>query len=120
MRCASEWIKNSLADIRTILICTDSQLSGIKKQAINNRSKDTDELRNKLEEAEVNTKIQWVPSHVNIPINEMADRIANEATSSENRRSRCLWRRRGLASKVYQGRAPSHPGVVAVYSKYSR
>ena len=76
-RCAIDWTKYAEADIRQLLISTDSQSL---VQTIKNNSKDTDELKNKLEEVKAKAKIQWVPNDVNISGNEMVDRIANEAT----------------------------------------
>ena len=64
------------------------------------------------------TTIQWVPSHVDIPGNEMADTLANEATISEDPpKSVSLAAARACIKRTIKESAPSHPRV---YSKLSR
>ena len=118
MLSATEWIRNAEVGIRKVLICTDSQ-SLI--QSPNNKSEDTDEIRTNLENSSAKTTIQWVPNHVNIPGNEMADTLANEATISEDPpKPVSLAAARACIKRTIKDGAPSHPRVAAVYSKLSR
>ena len=118
MMSATEWIRNAEDDIRKVLICTDSQSL---VQSLSNKSEGTDELRINLEKASAKTTIQWVPSHVDIPGNEMADTLANEATISEDPpKSVSLAAARACIKRTIKESAPSHPRVAAVYSKLSQ
>ena len=72
MYLALEWIRDNNASTDTI-ICSDSQSL---LTAIANNSRDTEDIRKLLDSFKGKTVLQWVPSHVNIPGNEMADRAA--------------------------------------------
>ena len=69
---ALEWIRDNNASTDTI-ICSDSQSL---LTAITNNSRDTEDIRTLLASFKGKIVLHWVPSHVNIPGNEMADRAA--------------------------------------------
>jgi ribonuclease HI len=72
---AADWLKSS-GETGPVCICTDSRSA---VNAIGNplfRSKGVDALRQALRRPGVLTVLQWVPSHVNVPGNELADRAA--------------------------------------------
>ena len=111
-------IRKAKPDVRKVLICTASQSL---VQSLSNKSTDADEHRNNHENVSVKLIIQWIPSHVNIPGNEMADTLDNEATKSEDPpQPVSLAAARTYIKKTITDGAPSHTRVAAIYSKLSR
>ena len=75
MEAAVEWIRDNNKSSDT-LICSDSKAL---LTAIHNETSDTADIRKILEECKGNNSLQWVPAHVKIPGNELADRAAKDA-----------------------------------------
>ena len=89
-RVATGWLANHKEDWRTARIWTDSKSL---VDAVNNYGPREDLKIPALQQAmkqitsinEKHIKITWIPSHIGIPGNEMADEAANEATTMEGR-----------------------------------
>ena len=75
---ALKWIRESQK--QNILICTDSQSLC---KAITSQSADTMQIRDIIASLSENIHLQWIPGHMEIPGNEMADTLAKEATNLE-------------------------------------
>ena len=117
---AAKWIEtNTRAGNNKVMICTDSQSL---VEAISNSSKDTENIRSSLNRAGAHTIIQWVPGHVSIPGNEMADKLANEAANSREEEPIpfSLSCAKSCIKRTMKDGDPSHHRIAAVYSNHSR
>ena len=77
---ALKWIREN--QMKNILICTDSQSLC---KAITSQSADTMQIRDIIASLSENIHLQWIPGHMEIPGNEMADTLAKEATKFETK-----------------------------------
>ena len=74
---ALNWIEDSNCDSDTvIMICTDSQSLAT---ALEGDGPETSDLSLTLDSLRRSIKIQWIPGHMGIPCNELADRAASGA-----------------------------------------
>ena len=74
---ALKWIEDSNCDPDTvIMICTDSQSLAT---ALDGDRPETSDLSLTLDSLRRPIKIKWIPGHMGIPGNELADRVANGA-----------------------------------------
>ena len=82
MDSAIKWLeKNNVEEHDKVLICTDSQSL---TAALDNESPDVASMCRRLDAMDRHIDIQWVPGHMDIPGNELADNFANEATELED------------------------------------
>ena len=76
---AMTWIEANINSTNTrVLICTDSQ--SLCQTLSDPLLCTVVELRDRMERAVPNIVVQWIPAHVGIPGNELADKAAKEAT----------------------------------------
>ncbi|KAL5260810.1 hypothetical protein ACHWQZ_G006745 [Mnemiopsis leidyi] len=96
------------------LICSDS-LSLIT--SIENRQSNVREIIEKLQQLKGRTIIQWVPSHSNIPGNELADKYAKEiAQDGEPPVTPLSYNAaRAIIKREIRDQAPSHPTISKTY-----
>jgi hypothetical protein len=118
MLAAASWLRDNNGPLSRTLICTDSQSL---VEALGNLSADTSPIRELLDATEGVTTIRWIPGHSDIPGNEMADTLANEAALMTSEPAKPTTRRTANATikRTIKDPAPSHERVAAVYSTYS-
>jgi ribonuclease HI len=118
MLAAASWLRDNNGPRSKALICTDSQSL---VEALGNFSADTGPIRDLLDATEGETTIQWIPGHQDIPGNELADALANEAANMTSEPSKPTSRRTATASikRTLKDAAPTHERVAAVYVAYS-
>ena len=78
MKLALEWLENEATPNSKILICTDS--NSLCDALMFPQEIELTKLHNALARTNVDLEIRWVPAHVDIPGNELADQAAKEAT----------------------------------------
>ena len=77
MESAKNWIQEKAQPGTKILICTDS--NALCQALVNPQVGEFAILKKELERMPVNIHVKWVPAHVNMPGNELADKEAKEA-----------------------------------------
>ena len=115
---AVKWMQENQKHDDTI-ICSDS-LSLLT--AIDCNTNDTQEIRDRLNTLNGKTFIHWVPSHINIPGNEMADKAAKDAAkmnSEEGPVPVSFEVARAVAKRTFVDPEPQHPVVAETYKEVS-
>ena len=116
---AVKWMQTNQKYDDTI-ICSDS-LSLL--EAIDNMTPDTHEIRDRLNTLHGKTHIHWVPSHVNIPGNELADKAAKEAakmeTDVEDSVPLSFAVAKAIVKRTFVDPEPQHPVVSQSYKNIS-
>ena len=117
MNLALDWILENNRSSDTI-ICTDS-LSLLT--SIESRQSNVKDLIEKLQQLKGRTIIQWVPSHSNIPGNELADRYAKEiAQDGEPPVIPLSYNTaRAIIKREIRDPPPSHPTISKTYEHLS-
>ena len=117
MNLALDWIIENNRSSDTI-ICTDS-LSLLT--SIESRQSNVKDLIEKLQQLKGRTIIQWVPSHSNIPGNELADRYAKEiAQDGEPPVIPLSYNTaRAIIKREIRDPPPSHPTISKTYEHLS-
>ena len=113
---AMGWIQEHQPDTDTV-VCSDSQ--SLLKNVAN--SADTAALRQTLDSLNGNISLQWVPSHIEIPGNEYADRAAKEARllpAGDDLRVP-FGVARAVIKREIRDPPPGHPTVSATYANYN-
>ena len=82
MKLALAWMENEATPNSNILICTDS--NSLCDALTNPSEIELEKLYHALAALQVDLQIRWVPAHVNIPGNELADQAAKQATGLES------------------------------------
>ena len=82
MKLALAWMENEATPNSKILICTDS--NSLCDALTNPSEIELEKLYHALAALQVDLQIRWVPAHVNIPGNELADQAAKQATGLES------------------------------------
>ena len=101
------------------IICSDS-LSLLT--AIDSNSTDTQEIRDRLNTLNGKTLIHWVPSHINIPGNELADKAAKEAAKMDSEEELIpvpFEVVKALVKRMFVDLEPQHPVVAESYKEVS-
>ena len=83
---------------------------------------DTQEIRDRLNTLNGKTFIHWVPSHINIPGNEMADKAAKDAAkmnSEEGPVPVSFEVARAVVKRTFVDPEPQHPVVAGTYKEVS-
>ena len=78
MKLALEWLETEATPNTKVLICTDS--NSLCDALMFPRETEMAKLHNALARTDVDLEIRWVPAHVDIPGNELADQAAKQAT----------------------------------------
>jgi len=115
---ALEWIRRSDLDADSkVVIATDSQSMCT---ALSVHSNEVEQLWKGLEEIECDVTWQWVPGHSDICGNELADKVAKEATTSEGESRPVSLKAIGAEIKnIIKPDPVTHERSIAVYSKYN-
>ena len=118
MDSAIKWLeKNTVEEHDKVLICTDSQ-SLIA--ALDNESSDVASLCRRLDAMDRHIDIQWVPGHMDIPGNELADKFASEATElKDDAQPTSLKAAKAVIKGTLKDKLPSHARTAAVYANHS-
>jgi ribonuclease HI len=118
MLAAVAWLQDNATDPTKALICTDSQSL---VEAITNLSPDSRLIREHLDGTRGQTTIQWIPGHCDIPGNEMADKLANEAARSSDAPAKPTSKRTAISviKRTIADAKPQHARTAAVYENYS-
>ena len=115
---AVKWMQENQKHDDTI-ICSDS-LSLLT--AIDCNSTDTQEIRDRLNTLNGKTLIHWVPSHINIPGNELADKAAKEAAKMDSEEELIpvpFEVAKALIKRTFVDLEPQHPVVAESYKEVS-
>ena len=118
MDSAIKWLeKNTVEEHDKVLICTDSQSL---TAALDNESPDNASLCRRLDAMDRHIDIQWVPGHMDIPGNELADKFANEATKlGDDAQPTGLKAAKAVIKRTLKDKLPSHARTRAVYANHS-
>ena len=118
MDSAIKWLeKNTVEEHDKVLICIDSQSL---TAALDNESPDVASLCRRLDAMDRHIDIQWVPGHMDIPGNELADKFANEATELEDdAQPTSLKAAKAVIKRTLKDKSPSHARTAAVYANHS-
>ena len=81
MKLARKWIAENAPVNSSVLVCTDS--NALCKALQNPDVGEYATLKRALEKLQADIHIRWVPAHVNVPGNELADQAAKQATQLE-------------------------------------
>ena len=113
-----KWLeKNIVAKHDKVLICTDSQSL---TAALDNESPDVASLCRRLDAMDRHIDIQWVPGHMDLPGNELADKFANEATElGDDAQPTSLKAAKAVIKRTLKDKPPSHARTAAVYANHS-
>ena len=114
---AIEWINNNpiVEPTDTVLIATDSQSMCKGLIALN---PEFDTILNLLDHSPCCSVVfQWVPGHVNIAGNELADEAAKHATKLEEPHQPTAWNAIAAeVNRIIPPQLPTHKRCIAVYS----
>ena len=118
MDSATQWLeKNTVEEHDKVLICTDSQSL---TAALGNESPDVASLCCRLDAMDRHIDIQWVPGHMDIPKNELADKFANEATElGDDAQLSSLKAAKAVIKRTLKDKPSSHARTAAVYANHS-
>ena len=112
------WMQENQKHDDTI-ICSDSLSLLI---AIDSNTADTQEIRDRLNTLNGRTFIHWVPSHINIPGNEIADRAAKEAAKMDSEEELIPVSyevAKALVKRTFVDPETQHPVVAETYKEMS-
>ena len=117
MNLALDWMLENNRSSDTI-ICSDS-LSLLT--SIDSRQPNVRDLIEKLQQLKGRTTLQWVPSHSNIPGNEMADRYAKEVAQNGEPQTTPLSYNaaRAMINREIKDPPASHPTISKTYEHFS-
>ena len=91
--------------------------------AISHQTADTTKIRRSLDSLKNKTTLQWVPSHSNIPGNELADKAAKAAAKLERPDDLSLpisyHTAKSMIKRLVRDPEPSHTRTAQVYEHYS-
>ncbi len=118
---AVNWIVENQKHDDTI-ICTDSRSL---LQSIESELPDTNEIRKGLQSVSGHTYLHYVPGHINIPGNEIADRAAKDAAKMECSEEEgnvpiSFEVAKAVVKRVVKDPSPQHRVVVESYRNYSK
>ena len=119
MEMAVSWVEEN-SPYTDVVICSDSQSL---LMAISHQTADTARIRKSLDALKNKTTIQWVPSHSNIPGNELADKAAKAAAKLERPDDLSLPisynTAKSIIKRLVSDPNPSHARTAQVYEHYS-
>ena len=115
MTIAAKWLATNKAERK--LICTDSQSL---TQALSMNSTDTTKVLESLNTIQGQVTIQWIPAHIDIPGNELADTAAKEATLLEGPSPPISFSTvKAVATRMIKDPELTHDLIKRSYSKFS-
>ena len=118
MESAIKWLeKNTAEEHDKLLICTDSQSL---TDALDNESPDVASLCRRLDAMDRHIDIQWVPGHMDIRGNELADKFPNQVTEIEDdAQPTSMKAAKAVIKRTLENKPPSHARTAAVYANHS-
>ena len=115
MMIAAEWMQHHEA--RRKLICTDSQSL---TQALSMNSVEVTKVMKGLMDIPGQVIVQWVPAHIDVPGNELADTAAKEATTKEGTAPPIAFSTaKAVARRMIKDPEPTHDLTKVTYSEFS-
>ena len=117
MKSAVEWVKANRPFADTVIVSDcRSLLTSLKNGLL-----DTDDIREDLDALHGTTSIHWVPSHSNIPGNELADRAAKEAAGLPEEDIPIQFEvAKAVVRRSLRDPDPSHPIVAQTYAHLTK